>query len=65
MNKQLGIEKGIIINEDVWIGANAIILKGVEINKGAIIAAGSVVTNSIPSYEIWGGVPARKISERK
>lgn len=65
INKQHGVELSITINEDVWIGANAIILKGVEIHKGAIIAAGSVVTKSIPAYEIWGGMPAKKISERK
>lgn len=65
INKQPGVELGITINEDVWIGANAVILKGVEIQKGAIIAAGSVVTKNIPSFEIWGGVPAKKISERK
>jgi acetyltransferase-like isoleucine patch superfamily enzyme len=64
MNKQLGIEKGIVIHEDVWIGANAIILKGVEINTGAIVAAGAVVTKSIPAYEIWGGVPAKKLAVR-
>jgi len=65
INKQPGVELGITINEDVWIGVNAIILKGVEIQKGAIIAAGSIVTKNVPSYEIWGGVPAKKISERK
>lgn len=62
--KQTGVELGITINEDVWIGANSIILKGVTINKGAIIAAGSVLNKSVPSYEIWGGIPAKKISER-
>lgn len=65
MNAQQGIELDIIIGEDVWIGANAIILKGVEINSGAIVAAGSVVNTSIASNEIWGGIPAKKISERK
>lgn len=65
INKQHGVELSITINEDVWIGANAIILKGVEIHKGAIIAAGAVVNKSIPAYEIWGGIPAKKISERK
>lgn len=65
INKQHGVELSITINEDVWIGANAIILKGVEIHKGAVIAAGAVVTKSIPAYEIWGGMPAKKISERK
>lgn len=65
INKQHGVELSITINEDVWIGANAIILKGVDIHKGAIIAAGAVVNKSIPAYEIWGGIPAKKISERK
>lgn len=65
ISKQPSVELGITINEDVWIGANAIILKGVEIHTGAIIAAGSVVTKSVPSFEIWGGVPAQKISVRK
>jgi acetyltransferase-like isoleucine patch superfamily enzyme len=64
INKQEGDEIGIIVHEDVWIGANAIILKGVKVNIGAIVAAGAVVTKSIPAYEIWGGVPAKKISVR-
>jgi acetyltransferase-like isoleucine patch superfamily enzyme len=54
----------ILIEEDVWIGCNCIVLKGVHIGTGAIIAAGAVVTKSIPSYEIWAGVPAKKIGER-
>ena len=52
------------IADDVWLGANAIILKGVTIGRGAIIGAGAVVTRSIPEYEIWGGVPARRIGVR-
>lgn len=59
-----GPEAPVTLDTDVWIGANAVLLKGVTIGKGAIIAAGAVVNNSIPSYEIWGGVPARKIGER-
>lgn len=55
----------IIIEDDVWIGFNAIILKGVIIEKGAIIAAGAVVSKSVPSNEIWGGVPAVKIGKRE
>ena len=65
MRIQIGPEEDIIIDEDVWIGANAVILKGVNINKGAIIAAGAIVNKSVPAYEIWGGVPAKKIGERK
>ncbi len=53
------------IEDNVWIGANAIILKGVKIGKGAVIGAGSVVAKSIPSMEVWAGNPAvfiKKIS---
>lgn len=50
-----------VIEDGVWIGANAIILRGVHIRTRAVIAAEAVVTKDIPSGEIWGGVPARKI----
>jgi acetyltransferase-like isoleucine patch superfamily enzyme len=43
---------------------NATILPGVTVGKGAIIAAGAVVNRSVPPYEIWGGVPAKKIADR-
>ncbi len=49
---------GITIEDDVWIGANSVVLDGVTIGRGAIVAAGSVVSRSIPAGEIWGGVPA-------
>lgn len=49
------------IGKNVWVGANAVILKGVSIGDGAVIAAGAVVNHDIPDYEIWGGVPVRKI----
>lgn len=65
MNTQLGDEKPIFVGEDVWIGVSCIILKGVRIGAGAIVAAGAVVTHSIPAYEIWAGIPARKIGARK
>lgn len=55
----------IIIEEDVWIGANVTILKGVRIGKGSIIAAGSVVTSSVPEYSIYGGIPAKLIRIRE
>lgn len=54
----------IVIEDDVWIGSGSIILMGVTIGKGAVIAAGGVVVKSIPANEIWGGVPAKKIGER-
>lgn len=54
----------ITICDDVWIGYNAIILPGVCIGRGAIIAAGSVVNRNVGDYEIWGGMPAKKIKSR-
>jgi|SRR5690348_5576496 len=54
----------VIIEEDVWVGCGVQILPGVKIGKGAIIAAGSVVTKQVPPYMIYGGVPAKFIKER-
>lgn len=62
---QKGSAKNIVIKNDVWLGSNVIVLQGVTINTGAVVAAGAVVTKDIPAFEIWGGVPARKIGERK
>jgi len=55
----------IIIHDHVWIGTRALILQGVEIGEGAVVAAGSVVTKSVAPYSIVAGVPARVIGERK
>jgi len=52
------------IGADVWVGAHAIVMRGVVIGEGAIVAAGAVVTTDVPPYEIVGGVPAKKIGER-
>lgn len=49
------------IGNNVWIGFNSVILPGVSIGEGAVIAAGAVVTKDVPSYEIWGGNPAGSI----
>lgn len=65
MNLQEGREAAIVLAEDVWLGCNVVVLKGVTIGRGAIVGAGAVVTKSIPAMEIWGGVPARKIGERQ
>lgn len=65
MRLQAGPESPIIIGNNVWLGANVIVLKGVNIFEGAIIAAGAVVNKSVPANEIWAGVPAKKIGERK
>ena len=56
--------KSTIIEADAWIGCGAILLVGVRIGRGAIVAAGAVVTKDVPPYEIHGGVPARRISDR-
>ena len=63
--KEQGVSaKGIVIEDDVWIGANAVILDGVKIGKGAIIAAGAVVNRDVDDYAIVGGVPAKMIGSR-
>lgn len=54
----------VVFEGDNWIGMNVTILKGVTIGFGSIVAAGSVVTKSIPSYSIAGGVPARVLKQR-
>jgi putative colanic acid biosynthesis acetyltransferase WcaF len=58
------VSKKITIKNDVWIGANCIILAGVTIGEGAVVAAGSVVTKDIAPFTIVGGVPAKLIKER-
>ena len=58
-------EADIMIGSDVWIGANSVILSGVKISDGAIVAAGSVVTKEVPANTIVGGVPAKPIKLRK
>lgn len=54
----------VVIGDDVWVGARVIILPGVNIGKGCIIAAGSVVTKDVPEYAIVGGNPAKIIKMR-
>ena len=59
------ISKGdIVISDDVWIGYGSIILSGVHVGQGAVIAAGSVVNKDVPPYAIVAGVPAKVISYR-
>ena len=55
----------VAIEDDVWIGRRAIILPGVRIGRGAIIAAGAVVTKDVPAMTIFGGVPATAIGQRR
>jgi acetyltransferase-like isoleucine patch superfamily enzyme len=54
----------LIIEDDVWVGYGAIVLSGVRIGRGAIIAAGSVVTRDVEPYSIVAGNPARSVGSR-
>ncbi len=63
--REQGIDYGeIIIEDDVWIAANAVILPNVRIGRGAVVAAGAVVTKDVAPFTIVGGVPAREIGVR-
>ena len=53
--------KPVVIGDDVWIGANAVILPGVKIGTHSIVAAGAVVTKDVPKYSLVAGVPAKVI----
>jgi acetyltransferase-like isoleucine patch superfamily enzyme len=54
----------VLIEDDVWVGANAVILPGVNIGEGAVIGAGAVVTQDVDAFAVMGGVPARMLSKR-
>ena len=60
-NKPKGYDLDVVIEKDVWIGANVTILAGVHVGRGATIAAGAVVNKDVPPYSIVGGVPSRVI----
>lgn len=61
-NNDMNIKKSpVSIEDNVFIGANSIILKGVRIGEGAVIGAGSVVTRNVPANEVWAGNPARYV----
>ena len=59
-----GIKKKIVIEDNVWIGANAVIIQGVRVGAGSIIGAGAVVTKDVEPYSVMGGVPARLLKRR-
>ena len=60
----IGKDEVTTIHDDVWIGYGAIVLSGVTIGTGSIIAAGSLVTKNVEPYSIYGGSPAKKIHDR-
>ena len=65
MNKQgFSEEQPVIIGNDVWIGANVIILPGVKIGTGSVIGAGAVVTKNVEEYTVVGGNPAAVLKRR-
>lgn len=64
--KEQGVKKQFVhIEDDCWIASNVVILSGVTIGKGSVVAAGAVVTESITPYSIVGGVPAKLIKKRR
>jgi acetyltransferase-like isoleucine patch superfamily enzyme len=64
--KEQGVHRQfVIIEDDCWIAANSIILAGVTVGRGSIVAAGSVVTRDVPPYSIVAGVPAVVIKQRR
>jgi carbonic anhydrase/acetyltransferase-like protein (isoleucine patch superfamily) len=65
MRFQEGSYGPVLIGEDCWIGSHAVILKGVTIGDGAVVAAGAVVTGDVPAYAVVGGVPAKVIGDRR
>ncbi len=56
-------KKKIVVEDDVWIGANSVIVAGVTIGKHAVIAAGSIVTRDVPPYSVVAGNPAKVIKQ--
>jgi len=58
-------KKGIIIEDDVWLGSGVKVLDGVVISKGCIVGANAVVSKSTEAYSVYVGIPAKKIKDRK
>ncbi len=63
--KEQGVtHAGIVVEDDVWLGSGVLLLDGVHVGRGAVVAAGSVVTSDVPPYAVVGGVPARLLKMR-
>ena len=64
--KEQGVTRQfVVIEDDCWIASHSVILAGVTVGRGSIVAAGSVVTTDVPPYSIVAGVPARVIRPRQ
>ena len=59
-----GNDQDVALMGDNWVGSNAVILKGVTVGRGAVVASGAVVNKDVPDYSIVAGVPARVIGSR-
>ena len=59
----LTVNAPIVLEDEVWIGAGSIVLPGVRVGRGAVVAAGAVVTRDVAPYTVVGGIPARKIKD--
>jgi len=57
--------KSVVIEDDVWIGCNAVLLPGSHVREGAVVAAGAVVVGDVPAFAVYGGIPARQMSIRR
>jgi acetyltransferase-like isoleucine patch superfamily enzyme len=64
LDKRPEDDQDVIFEDDIWVGTGAIILKGVKVGRGSIIAAGALVNKNVPSYTIVAGVPAKPIRVR-
>ena len=62
-NESSGVCSPVLIGQNVWLGSRVVVLKGVQVGNDSVIAAGSVVTKSIPARCLAGGIPARVIRE--
>lgn len=63
-DKKDGLDKDVIIEDEIWVGSNVTILSGAHISRGCVIAAGAIVNKYIPPYSIVGGVPAKVLKYR-
>ncbi len=59
------VDAPVVIEDDAWIGFNAVVLKGVRIGRGAIVGSATVVTKDVPPYSVVVGNPAREIGQAR